>query len=68
MNYSRGEVVWVKFPFTDSSLSKLRPALIISNNTVNKTGDYLLMQITTKIRNDKLSLQINDSDYSGSPY
>ncbi len=43
MNYSRGEIVWVKFPFTDISAAKLRPALIIYNNLVNRTGDYLLM-------------------------
>lgn len=65
MSYSRGEIVWVKFPFTDASISKLRPALVISNNTINKTSDYLLMQITTRLRNDGLSLRIADSDFSG---
>ena len=67
MNYSRGEIVWVKFPFSDASTSKLRPALIISNSQINKTGDYLLMQITSNLRNDNLSLLIKDADYSGSP-
>ncbi|MGN6617936.1 MAG: type II toxin-antitoxin system PemK/MazF family toxin [Ilyomonas sp.] len=47
MKYKRGDIVWVKFPFSDASANKLRPALIISNNIVNQTGDYLLMQITT---------------------
>lgn len=67
MSYSRGEIVWVKFPFTDASTSKLRPALIISNSIVNKTGDYLLMQITTNIRRDNFSLAINNSDFLGQP-
>ena len=67
MSYSRGEIVWVKFPFTDASLSKLRPALIISNDSVNKTGDYLLMQITTRTRNDDFSLLIGDTNYSDTP-
>jgi mRNA interferase MazF len=67
MNYSRGEIVWVKFPFSDLSTTKLRPALIISNTNVNKTGDYLLIQVTSRLRNDSLSLLINDTDYSGSP-
>jgi mRNA interferase MazF len=49
MTYERGDIVWVKFPFSDASSLKLRPALIISNNTVNATGDYLCMQITHKI-------------------
>jgi mRNA interferase MazF len=67
MNYSRGEIIWVKFPFSDATTAKLRPALIISNDLVNRTGDYLLMQITSHIRNDKLSLLIKESDFSGGP-
>ncbi|MDQ6815598.1 MAG: type II toxin-antitoxin system PemK/MazF family toxin [Bacteroidota bacterium] len=45
MNYKNGDIVWVKFPFTDASSGKLRPALIISNDTVNRTGDYLLCRL-----------------------
>ncbi|MCY7311214.1 MAG: type II toxin-antitoxin system PemK/MazF family toxin [Chitinophagaceae bacterium] len=67
MNYSRGEIVWVKFPFSDSSTTKLRPALIISNSDVNRTGDYLLMQITSRLKQDGLSQLIKDADYIGSP-
>jgi mRNA interferase MazF len=67
MNYHRGEIVWVKFPFSDSATAKLRPALIISNVLVNRTGDYLLMQITSRLRNDSLSLIIQDKDFAGSP-
>lgn len=67
MNYSRGEIVWVKFPFSDTTTAKLRPALVISNNLVNRTGDYLLMQITSRLRNDSLSLLIKETDFSGSP-
>ena len=66
MNYSRGEIVWVKFPFSDLATTKLRPALVISNNLINSTGDYLLMQITSRLRNDHFSLPINTGDYSGS--
>lgn len=67
MNYSRGEIVWVKFPFSDAATTKLRPALIISNNLINGTGDYLLMQITSRLRQDGLSQSISDTDYTGSP-
>lgn len=28
MNYKRGDIVWVKFPFSDASSTKLRPALL----------------------------------------
>lgn len=54
---------WIKFPFGDASSDKLRPALIISNDTINKTGDYLLMQITTRLRADVLSLAILKNDF-----
>jgi mRNA interferase MazF len=67
MNYSRGEIVWVKFPFSDASTNKLRPALIISNNLVNRTGDYLMMQVTSKLRNDNLSLLLKNEDFNGTP-
>lgn len=60
--YKQGEIVIVKFPFTDGSEFKRRPALIVSNDLVNKTGDYLLVQITSKFTNDSLTMIINDSD------
>lgn len=60
--YKQGEIVIVKFPFTDGSEFKRRPALIISDELVNKTGDYLLVQITSKFNNDSLSIIINDTD------
>ncbi len=60
--YKQGEIVIVKFPFTDGSEFKRRPALIVSKDLVNKTGDYLLVQITSKFTNDSLTMIINDSD------
>lgn len=64
MSFKRGDIVWVKFPFSDINTLKLRPALVISNELVNKTGDHLLMQITSVLRRDHLSLVINEADYS----
>jgi mRNA interferase MazF len=59
MKYKKGDIVILSFPFSDFSRKKKRPALIISNEIVNKTGDYLMVQITSKIRNDDLSLSLN---------
>lgn len=56
MKYNKGDIVIIGFPFSDLSKTKKRPALIISNETVNKTGDYLMVQVTSKIRNDNLTL------------
>jgi mRNA interferase MazF len=67
VNYKRGDIVWVKFPFSDASSAKLRPALIISNDIVNTTGDFLLMQITTRLRRDGLSQIILQQDYKEDP-
>jgi len=50
MSYSQGDIIWVDFPFTDGFQSKPRPALIISNKIVNDTGDYIHLQITSKIK------------------
>ncbi len=60
--YKQADIVVVKFPFTDGSEFKKRPALIVSNEAVNKTGDYLIVQITSKLNNDDLSIAINDVD------
>jgi mRNA interferase MazF len=63
MKYKRGDIVIVNFPFSDLSNAKKRPALIISNHLVNRTGDYLLVQISSKIRSDELSQIIETSAF-----
>lgn len=45
--YKQADIVVVKFPFTDGSEFKKRPALVVSNETINKNGDYLIVQITS---------------------
>ena len=65
MIYKQGDIVVVPFPFTDLSQQKRRPALVVSNDTVNTTGDYLLAQITSRNKQDDLSVAIADSDYRG---
>ncbi|MFD3000262.1 type II toxin-antitoxin system PemK/MazF family toxin [Pontibacter toksunensis] len=67
MTYNRGDIIWVKFPFSDLTQTKKRPALIVSNDSINKTGDYILVQITSKFRNDGLSLYIDNDQYEGTP-
>ena len=60
--FKQADIVVVKFPFTDGSDFKKRPALVISNELVNKTSDCLIVQITSKINNDGLSIAIEDID------
>ncbi len=58
----KGDIVIIKFPFDDAAEYKKRPALIISNHEVNKTGDYLMVQITSKDKKDDLSLPIKTNN------
>jgi len=60
--YKQGDIVTVYFPFTEGDTFKKRPALVISNTNVNRTGDYLIAQITYKVCNDGLSVDIRDND------
>jgi mRNA interferase MazF len=60
--YKQGDIVVVKFPFTDGSVFKKRPALIISNSQIDKTEDFILIQITSKENTDGLSVNINNED------
>lgn len=60
----KGDIVIVKFPFADAAEYKKRPALVISNHVVNQTGDYLMVQITSKDKKDALSLPIKTTDYT----
>ena len=43
----KGDMVLVKFPFTDLSSKKLRPALIMSDES--KSKDFILAFITTQL-------------------
>ncbi len=56
MNYSLGEIVLVKFPFTNLLKSKKRPVLIIKSE--NELGDIVCFQITSNQEQSNL-LKIN---------
>ena len=46
--YEQKDIVLLPFPYTDLTNAKLRPALIISNNTINYTDDRICCLITSK--------------------
>jgi mRNA interferase MazF len=62
MNYKQRDLVLVKFPFTDLTGYKVRPALIISNSTCNKTGDYTVLMITTQEISKDLGVKFSNND------
>ena len=62
MNYSKGDIVIIPVPFTDNEGYKLRPAVVISNDTVHQTGDVMIVQITSKLKQDNLSIAITNDN------
>lgn len=62
--YKQGDIILVQFPFTDLSGSKLRPALVISNDKLNASGDFVCLQITSKTFNDGCFFVLNDQNVS----
>jgi len=62
MTLNQWEIVYIKFPFTDLSNYKLRPALIISNNEYNKKDNILLIWIFWNEWIKEFSLMLDESD------
>lgn len=55
-----GSVVLVKFPFSDLSRSKTRPAVILADANRN---DWVLCQITSKSYSDTTAIPITKKDF-----
>ena len=51
MAYSFGDVVLVPFPFTDQSVTKKRPSVIITSSGYHASRrDLIIMAITSQVR------------------
>ena len=60
-NLGPGVVVLVRFPFSDLSASKLRPALVIARSGVS---DWVLCQITSNQYGDPVSVAITKESFA----
>jgi mRNA interferase MazF len=50
IDFKRGDVILVPFPFTDLSNAKQRPALVLSSNALNAVSeDVLVVAITSQV-------------------
>ncbi len=58
---SVGAVVLVRFPFSDLSASKLRPAVVLAG--VDR-DDWILCQITSNAYADPRAVEITDTDFA----
>ncbi len=52
MTYEQKDIILIPFPYSDLTGSKQRPAIIISNEIVNKTEDRICCLITSKEAKD----------------
>jgi mRNA interferase MazF len=68
-NYTQWDVVVVDFPFTDLAASKVRPALVVSNDTLStQTGKYWLLMITSALGSlNHGDIEIADFQSAGLP-
>ncbi len=62
MEVQQGDIVAVDFPFSDGTKTKRRPVLVLSGERINQTGDILLMQITSKFKDDDLTILLEDNN------
>ena len=59
------DLVWVKLPFSNLRESKVRPALVVSNNSYNKFNpDIVVCAITSKLKENAYSVLIENKDLS----
>jgi len=55
-----GLVVLVRFPFSDLSASKLRPAVVVASSG---RGDWVCAQITSNPYSDSLAVELSNVDF-----
>lgn len=59
--FVKGDVVVIPFPFSDLSIAKRRPALVVA---LLKGDDVILCQITSKAVADDYAIPISDADFT----
>jgi len=65
MNVAQKELVLLPYPFTNFEGTKVRLAVIISNNSFNRiSDDCLMVPLTTVIKNEPFSILIEQKDLS----
>ena len=65
MKFKQKELVLLPYLFTDQEGTKVRPAIIVSNDNFNaKCQDCVMVPLTTVIKNEPYSIIINQEDLS----
>lgn len=58
--FIKGDVVVFAFPFSDFTIQKRRPALVIATP---KGNDLIVCQITAQIHFDEYSISLDENDF-----
>lgn len=66
--YEQREIVLVPFPYTDLSISKLRPALIISNKKINNSEDRICCLVTSNPTKEGILIEKDDFENEKLPF
>jgi len=61
-NLNFGDIVLLRFPFTDGNTFKRRPALIVNDC---EDGDIIVCRITSRLYNSKYDIYIDNWEKSG---
>ena len=61
VTFTAGAVVLVRFPFSDLSETKLRPAVVLADAG---RGDWILCQVTSKPYGDTRAIRLEDTSFS----
>lgn len=62
MSYNQGDIILVRFPYTDLSSSKVRPAVVVSNARVHSSSDLIVAQITTQEISGDFAYRFSNED------
>lgn len=59
--FSKGQVIFVNFPFSNLKSSKVRPAVILAEA---EFGNVILCQVTSKPYSSKVAIRIQTEDFA----
>ncbi len=63
MRVNQKELVLLSVPFSDLRSTKVRPAIVVSNESFNKkSADCIMVPLTTIIKDEPYSIIINQQD------
>lgn len=66
--FNQKDIVLIPFPYSDLTLSKKRPALIISNEKINNIQDRICCLVTTKPHKNDLTIEKNSFEEGTLPF